>query len=64
MVPSIDTRNTAKLTTQNIGQGEAVQGGVLGAAWTMVAGEDMMVWLSGVVMESPDQYMRVCSNAT
>jgi hypothetical protein len=63
MVPSIETRNTVKLTTQNTGQGEAVLGEMLGTAWAMVAGEDVMVWLFGAVMESPDQYMRICSNA-
>jgi hypothetical protein len=43
MVPSIETRNTAKLTTQNTGQGEAVLGDMLGTAPAMVVGEDKMV---------------------
>jgi hypothetical protein len=43
MVPSIETRNTAKLTTQNTGQGEAVLGGMLGTAHAPVVDEDKMV---------------------
>lgn len=43
MVPSIETRNTAKLTTQNTGQGEAVLGDMLGATRVMAVDEDKMV---------------------
>ncbi|MNE43180.1 hypothetical protein D3C80_1373430 [compost metagenome] len=52
MVPSIETRNTANPTTQNTGQGEAALEGVLGAACASLAGEGVMVWLSGALMES------------
>jgi hypothetical protein len=44
MVPSMETRSTAMLATQNTGHGEAVLGRKLGKSCSMVAGEDLMVW--------------------